>query len=226
MRDWSKALEAAFEASLKNAGYPGNIGDRSENASTCRAQIDTKLGAVGYRSQANGNRADQSFGNRKIPRKQSLSPSITNVTEVTDDVSDVAVEERAALVEYSADVARDWAEGFAGLDLSVPPRGFSRARWRMIIDDGGRFLDQWADEAARLGWQATDVFGVHPLTPSARFDAMGLVPLIGGGVVISINERNATIRSPGGQLLVYLRRPSSGAVCIWDQLIHDADNVN
>jgi hypothetical protein len=226
MRDWSKTLETAFQASLKNAGYHGNVGDRSENANTRRAQTVTKAGAVGYQAEANGDRTDRGFGNRKIPRKQSLKPSVTKVTGVTDVLSDAAIEERAALVEYGADAARDWAEGFARLDLSVAPRGFSGARWQMIVHDGGRFLDQWADEAARLGWKATDVFGIHPVAPSVRFAAMGLVLLIGGGEVISIHKRSATIRSPGNQLLVYLRRPSSGAVCIWDQLIHDADNVN
>jgi len=45
---------------------------------------------------------------------------------------------------------------------------------------------------------------------------MGLVPIIRGGDVTSINERSATIRSPGGQFLIYMRRPSGGAVCLWE----------
>jgi hypothetical protein len=31
-----------------------------------------------------------------------------------------------------------------------------------LIDDGGKFLDRWGVEAARLGWSALDVFGAHP----------------------------------------------------------------
>jgi hypothetical protein len=224
MRDWSKALELAFEASLKNAGYPGNNGNLSKKASDCRAQAVTKAGERSCQTRANGNRGGRKFGNRKIPQKQSLAPKVTKVTGVTDVFEDTDVEERAALIEYGANVARDWAEGFARLDLSAPPQGFGDARWRTVVNDGGRFLDRWADEAARLGWQATDVFGVHPIAPSTRFDAMGLVPIIGGGEVISINERSATILSPGGQLLVYMRRPSNGAVCLWDRVVHDAGN--
>jgi hypothetical protein len=117
-----------------------------------------------------------------------------------------------------------WTEGFARLDLAVPHPDFSPSWWRAIVKDGGRFLEVWAPEAARLGWQAIDLFGVHPIAPAARFDAMGLVLIISGGEVVSINERSATIRSPGGQLLVYMRRPSNEAVCLWDRECDDAKN--
>jgi hypothetical protein len=36
------------------------------------------------------------------------------------------LEERAALVEYGAGVPREWAEGFARLDLAAPPKGLRR----------------------------------------------------------------------------------------------------
>ena len=119
---------------------------------------------------------------------------------------------------------RVWAEGFARLDLAARHPDFSESWWRAIVKDGGRFLEVWAPEAARLGWRATDLFGVHPIAPSTRFDTMGLVPIISGGEVISMNERGATIRSPGGQLLFYMRRPLSGAVCLWDRSVHDPDD--
>jgi len=146
---------------------------------------------------------------------------VATVATVADADSEIsgcreALEERAALVEYGAGVPREWAEGFARLDLGVPPAGFNDARWRLLLDDGGRFLDRWAGEAARLGWEALEVFGIHPLVPSARFDAMGLVPIINGGEVILITERSATIQSPGRSKLVYMRRPSSGRVCLWE----------
>jgi hypothetical protein len=216
MRNWSKALETAFEASLKNGGHPGYLGNRAEKDSLCKAQAVTQTRGGSYPTAAVGNRHDLRFGNRKIRQKLTLGPSVTKVTGVTGVLSDAAFEERAALIEYGADVARDWAESFARLDLAAPPPDFSYDGWRTVVNDGGRFLDQWADEAARLGWQAADVFGVHPIAPSARFDAMGLVPIIRGGDVTAINERSATIRSPGGQFLIYMRRPSGGAVCLWE----------
>jgi hypothetical protein len=85
-----------------------------------------------------------------------------------------AFEERAAIIEYDAGVLRSWAESFARLNIADQPPGFRHEAWSQLIDDGGRFLDCWGMEAARLGWSALDVFGVHPAAPSTTFDAIGL----------------------------------------------------
>ncbi len=100
------------------------------------------------------------------------SPEISNppnVDRASDDLN-----ERSALVEYGAGVPRAWAEGFARLDLAHPPAGFSARQWAQLVDDGGRFLDRWAAEAAAAGWDAADVFGVHipsPRTPTTPWRA-------------------------------------------------------
>jgi hypothetical protein len=123
-------------------------------------------------------------------------------------------EERAALVEDGTGAPREWCEGFARLDLATPPTGFDDKRWRTLLDDGGRFLDRWGAEAARLGWSAEDVFGVHPIAPGARYDAAGLVVLIDGGAVVAIGRRSASIRTKSsGATLIYLRTPRDGSVC-------------
>ena len=125
-------------------------------------------------------------------------------------------EERAAIIEDGSGVPREWAEGFARLDLSNRPRGFTVERWRQLIDDGGRFLDRLGSKALSLGWKAEDVFGVHPTAPSARYDLMGLVPLISGGVVVSVSDDRAAIRHSSGSEVVYLRRPIAGAIALWE----------
>jgi len=126
-------------------------------------------------------------------------------------------EERAALIEYGAGVPREWAEGFARLDLAAPPAGFDAKRWRTLIDDGGKFLDRWGGEAARLGWSVLDLFGAHPVAPAFRYDAAGLVNLISGGDVVDIRTDRAVIRTPAGNSLTYyLRRDCSDAVALWD----------
>jgi len=125
--------------------------------------------------------------------------------------------ERTALIEYGANVPREWAEGLARLDLANPIEGYSESNWRRIIDDGGRFLDRWGAEASRLGWSAVDVFGVHPIAPYARLDAAGLVILIKGGKVVSVLPDRATISVKGtGSLLTYTRRPSTDGVALWE----------
>jgi hypothetical protein len=124
-------------------------------------------------------------------------------------------EERAAIAEDGAGVPRNWAESFARLDIAERPPDFTGKAWRQLIEDGGRFLDCWASEAARLGWSALDVFGVYPAAPSTTYDAIGLVPLIRGGDVVTIRSDNATVRTREGTLLTYLRRPQLGAIAVW-----------
>lgn len=134
-------------------------------------------------------------------------------------------DERAGLIEDGTGVPREWAEGFARLSVGLPPEGFSQPRWQQVLDDGGRFLDEgWAQRAAAVGWSVLDVFGVHPSKPNARFDSMGLVPLIGGGKIIDIKPNLAVIRMPSGNSLTYyLRRESKEAVTLWELA---SDNLN
>jgi hypothetical protein len=143
-----------------------------------------------------------------------------NRSDATADSGESAAdrfEERAALIEYGAGVPREWAEGFARLDLASPPVGFDAKRWRTLIDDGGKFLDRWGGEAARLGWSVLDLFGAHPVAPAYRYDAAGLVNLISGGDVVDIRTDRAVIRTPSGtSLTYYLRRDCRDAVALWD----------
>jgi hypothetical protein len=125
------------------------------------------------------------------------------------------VEERAALIEYGADVPRAWAEGFARLHCASPAVGFSDDRWRRLIDDGGLFLDRWGNEAAAIGWNVADVFGVDPTTPAARFDRMGILSLIDGGAVVALDSTSVTIETRSGGTLRYRRTVLSGSVPIW-----------
>jgi hypothetical protein len=72
------------------------------------------------------------------------------------------------------------------------------------------------EEAAALQWGFLDVFGVHVRAPAARYDGMGLVPLIRGGEIVALEGRRATIRMPTGSELTYLKRPKQDAVAIWE----------
>jgi hypothetical protein len=36
-------------------------------------------------------------------------------------------------------------------------------RWQQAVDDGGRFLAQWGEQAVALGWTARDLFGLHEM---------------------------------------------------------------
>lgn len=123
-------------------------------------------------------------------------------------------EERAALAEFGAGVPREWAEGFARLQCAPPPAGYSVARWVQVVDDAGRFLDAWAAQAAALGWETAEVFGVLPDAPEVRHDGKGLVPLIGGHEVVAITTDSARLKV-GQRQQTYYRRPLPHSVAVW-----------
>lgn len=126
-------------------------------------------------------------------------------------------DERAALAEYEAGVPREWAEGFARLQVMAPPPGIRPARWQQVIDDAGRFIDRWAATAARLGWDTASVFAVHPEKPEARVDMAGLVWLIDGSEVVAISADTAKLRHKRGAVLSYYRRPrGEPLVMVWE----------
>jgi hypothetical protein len=129
-------------------------------------------------------------------------------------------EERAALIEYSAGVPRDWAEGLARLDPSRPPHGVSLARWHEFIDDVGRFLDAgWARRATALGWGPNDLFRCDPRCPATRKDTAGLLWLLGGGELVALTATSAAVRLPNGAVQTYRRKPQQrGAALLWDLL--------
>lgn len=158
-----------------------------------------------------------------VPHRPPLSgasvnrmPASREQMNVVDPLAD-DFEERAALAEYPTVVPREWAEGFARLQVSRPPAGLSVNRWRQVIDDGGRFIDRWAAHAAALGWRTLDVFGVHAARPVERFDAIGLVWAIRGSGVIDVTDMTATMETPTGARQTFYRRPGQHpeAVAIW-----------
>lgn len=170
----------------------------------------------------------QTTNDKSDNRANRLPPGQPDATGSDVEISTTALDEAAALHERAAIIAEGtgvpiaWAEGFAALDRSWPVAGFTREQWRQVIDDGGRFLDRWGAEAARLGWRAVDVFGATrslSANMSPRDEVgqrVGLALMIGGGVVTAIAEDRATVVSPSGSSLTYLRRPVRGAVAIWE----------
>jgi hypothetical protein len=138
--------------------------------------------------------------------------SATLATEADD------LDERAALIEFGANVPRRWAEGYAALCSMAPPRAFSSERWQRIVDAAGSFLDRWASEAITCGWSELDVFGCDRDRPDARFDAMGLLLLLDRARIVSLDSAGADlVVQPGDARQRYRRRPlPPGTVSLWD----------
>jgi hypothetical protein len=74
----------------------------------------------------------------------------------------------------------------------VPACAHEAERWQQCLADAERFLAQWGEQAAALGWTERDLFGLHEPPakrhPSyqrlSRRDCIGLVWLLQGAPVM------------------------------------------
>ena len=115
-------------------------------------------------------------------------------------------------------VPEAWTQGVADLLARSCPASCPAERWEALREDSYTFLQFWAARALGLGWTALDLFGVHPATPWARFDAMGLVALLNGARVAALSDNEAVIEKPNGARLTFRRRGQvpDEACLIWE----------
>jgi hypothetical protein len=95
-------------------------------------------------------------------------------------------------------------------------------RWQCAVEDGRRFLAEWGEQAAQLGWTAADLFGLHqpPANPHpsyarlSRYDCTGLCWLLQGRSVTALTEATAAIQNPTGAITIYRKhsKPALGPV--------------
>ncbi|GJE57394.1 hypothetical protein [Methylobacterium thuringiense] len=91
-----------------------------------------------------------------------------------------------------------WRDAIQRLSPSVPPcRYLSPARWGTMRDNALDFLDRFGAEAHRLGWTASELFGVHPENGTLRVDWCGVL-MVSGDKAASISaNRIAFTRTAG-----------------------------
>ena len=116
-----------------------------------------------------------------------------------------------ALLAHRAAIPASWIAGVAKLTSMTPQAGVSSERWTVLIADAGSFLEKWAGQAARLGWTATDVFGVNAIKPFVRVDGAGLIRLLDGREVVALIENEIVIACPPGPPQTF-RRKADGVV--------------
>jgi hypothetical protein len=139
-----------------------------------------------------------------------------SVEHGTCDKSDISDESSVAVVcaQPPADFGRLSRFGRT-LDVleSRCPEFVPVERWQRAVEDGKRFLAQWGDPAAALGWTAHDLFGLH--TPAdrphptysrlSRYDCTGLIWLLEGRSVVALTDSVAAIENPSGAITIYHR---------------------
>jgi hypothetical protein len=101
----------------------------------------------------------------------------------------------------------EWADGVTRLRAIAPPRTYHGLAWQQLIVDAERFLDDWAAQAARLGWPAWELFGCHRRAPWGRIQGMGLVLLLRGDETAAPTATEAVIRSRTSARQTYRRKP-------------------
>jgi hypothetical protein len=120
----------------------------------------------------------------------------------------------------SVEVA-SWVTGVARLATMAPPRSYPAHAWRQLILDAERFLDDWAQQAAGLGWPSWELFGCHRRSPWGRIDGMGLVLLLHGDQLAALTASEAVIRRASGAHQTWRRKaadplPAPERCLVWE----------
>ncbi|MDP4026306.1 hypothetical protein Q8W71_27155 [Methylobacterium sp. NEAU 140] len=86
-----------------------------------------------------------------------------------------------------------WRHAIEGIPADKPPcRYLTPAKWAALREAAIDFCDRYGAEAHRLGWTASQLFGVHPQHGTLRVDGCG---------AMMINGRKATgVDATGVQL--------------------------
>ena len=107
-----------------------------------------------------------------------------------------------------AGVPAAWLEGVARLATMAPPRTYPAHAWQQLITDAERFLEDWAQQAAALGWPDWELFGCHRRAPWGRIQGMGLVLMLHGDPLAALTASEAVIRRASGARQTRRRKPA------------------
>jgi hypothetical protein len=102
-------------------------------------------------------------------------------------VSADEIEERKGMAMES--VPDRYLDAWARFQLQCPG-GISEERWRQVVADARRFLDQWGKLADSFGWSPGDLFDVP------RDGATGLVWWLKGRTVSTLGPEHACVGQP------------------------------
>jgi hypothetical protein len=238
MPDWVTALASAFADDIEGGGSCGSSGsepqkDKSSNSlrgwhdgtshAECAVPVVPKpametTGTTAPLRMVPRQKIQNAFQDQRLAKT-----GTSRTTGTTCDGMVSVLPPPGAPAQEAAAIPEIWAVCHARLGLTGPQPGFTDSRWRAAIDDGRRFIDRWGVEAARLGWQVRDVFALHPTAPAARYDAMGIAFLIGGGDVVLVSPDHACIRRGSGHELRYQRRSHPESVLMDWLLRVDSD---
>lgn len=118
--------------------------------------------------------------------------------------------------ERTEEIDLSLVEALAVLERRCPD-GIEAGDWQHAVEDGRRFIVQWGDQAAALGWSADDLLGLQPVPPSphptfrrlSRYDLLGLVWMLRGRPVTALTTESAVIAASHGGTVTFRRLPNA-----------------
>ena len=112
-----------------------------------------------------------------------------------------------------------WTAGVDAMQAARVMPNLYHGQWRAVVRDALSFLQNWADDAVAAGWTTLDVFGVNPDPSHGRYDRLGLILMLAGRPIQSLDSETALI-GPARQAPTTFRRRlrTGGAVPLWEVL--------
>lgn len=168
-------------------------------------------------TSANSDKSDNSANSS--PNDAFVTNDTIGICHTKKEIIPYDFQERAAIIEHEAGLPSEWAEAFAHMDCCQRPKQIPQERWQRIIHNTGLFLDRFACEAAAKGWTVADIFGVNASAPSARYDGMGLLALLGDNEIVAVEQDKIILRTPTGATQSFSRKHLPGHVeriMIWE----------
>jgi hypothetical protein len=205
---------------LKGGGTTGHTGTASAKSLDPNVNVGTRRLCQAVPDILERSQPVSAVGTRKAEIHQSVTATGTSDTGGTA-LSEGTESQQSSWPQLSpsAVLPDDWREGFTRLSCADRLANFTATRWNDLIRDSAGFLNLWGEQAAKLGWTASDIFGVHPKAPSSRCDQMGVALLIHGGTIVAITDSTAVIKERSGSLLTWRRSVDRRSVPIWDLLV-------
>jgi hypothetical protein len=201
MTDWSAVLAEAFKTTDRRCGDCGDSGDTRNKALKPVKHLPDALGTTSGRSVVTvvtphpvvttvttAASGDGDKGEGKISLiTQRVRESVTTVTTGTPNIHSLGAQDR--------------------LRSMIPPDCFSAEAWHQMLLDVDCFFQHWSERPELIAWSDSDLVGVHP---------SGLLFVVRGGKVISLNDQCATILTQRGSRLSYQKSRCDAAVAVWE----------
>jgi hypothetical protein len=203
-----EAFSREIVSLIKTSGDTGGSGDKSRKSLRENDFFVPTHPAMVSPLKSDWGQDAAASGDRKSEDLQLVVQGVPSVPTAT------TVFRRGRTPEAEDGVPAQWYAILTDLNARDPVDWLSAERWTALLSDAENFLSAWGRVASALGWTAHDLFGVHPTAPAARFDVMGLLPILNGAAVLTLTDTTATMRRASGAMLAYRRSDQVGAILL------------